>query len=274
MNRTKRKRVFVVITFLIFCLLVTIVYQFVRNNTFEYSNLVDNEGQAELQFMLETNGIPHENIETLLSLCDEFYSVPYNNVVNNGWNYALIRLFSYNANDANDHLTRQPDNSLTCRMAAFIVLKNDISFGETKIVPAHMKDPASRKNLTYDEDLLHYDLLFSNIENSTVTSTQDLADIVIGYWKNAGITFENESVRLITAYGLSGTTIQNFHTAIAIYNEDGVWLLEKYDPIYPFQFSCFSSESQLIDYMKKRVSDTKYYAIFSNDNCIYHPNFY
>lgn len=268
----RKQNVFVgMIAALLICLLITAIYCFMKKNTFKYSNLVDNESKAKVQAMLEANGVPQENIGVLFDLCEEFYSVSYNNIVESGWKDALIQSFSYDDNDAFEHLEKQPDNTLTCRMAAFIVLKDNIFWGETNIVPVAMKDPKSRKNLTDDEDLAHYDLLFSNIENSTDTSSQDLANIVTTYWRDAGIKFENENVQLITVYGSFNTdmAIQNYHTAISIYHAGSVWLLEKYDPIFPFQLSSFSNEGQLIDYMKKRVLGAKYYAIFSNDRCIY-----
>lgn len=270
--KIRKRNVFAgMIAALLVCFLAAAVYCFMRKSTFKYSNLADNESKTKVQTMLEANGIPRENISALFDLCEEFYRVPYNNIVKSGWKDALIQFFSYNENDAVDHLEKQPDNSLTCRMAAFIVLKDNISWSETDIVPAVMKDPQSRQKLTDDEDLTHYDLLFSNIENFAVTSSQDLVNTVTAYWKDAGIVFENENVRLITAYGSSGgdAAVQNIHTAISIYDAGSVWLLEKYDPIFPFQLSCFNSEDQLIDYMKKRVSSEKNYAIFSNDHCIY-----
>ena len=40
------------------------------------------------------------------------------------------------------------------------------------------------------------------------------------------------------------------------------------DPLHPYQLSRFDNQEQLIDYMKNRVSEVEYAAIFSNDTCL------
>ncbi|WP_418884582.1 hypothetical protein [Anaerocolumna aminovalerica] len=40
---------------------------------------------------------------------------------------------------------------------------------------------------------------------------------------------------------------------MVIQSDSKIWLLEKYDTIYPYQFSCLDNETKLIDYMKLRI---------------------
>ena len=90
------------------------------------------------------------------------------------------------------------------------------------------------------------------------------------YWDAAGVSFsESASTKLIMAYGSDGTLIQNFHTAVVIQSDGKIWLLEKYAPIYPYQLSCLDNETQLISYMKLRIKEAKYSALFLGNTCIW-----
>lgn len=268
MLKPKRKTLFM-FAVIGLCILVAVVLWSANNSVFSYSNLADDESKAEAQALLSNNGIPQENIDLFINLVDDFYSTPYNNTVKSGWKKAVIPLFSYSDKDAADHAAAQPDSIINCRMTAFLIMKDNLSFTNTEFTPTENKDPQSRIHLTDEDDLTHYDLLFSNIKNASVNSSETLAQSIIEHWDTAGIEFPNSKVQLVTAYGASGSTIQNFHTAVAVYDDDCVWLLEKYDPLYPYQFSCFSNQEQLIAYMKQRVSEAKYAAVFANDNCLW-----
>lgn len=241
----------------------------VNKNTFTYSNLMDDAGKSKAQSLLTQQNIPQENIDLLFCLVDEFNSVPYSGIVEHGWKKAIIPFSSYSNENGFAHLEAQEkDDMINCRSAAFILLKDSIVFGETEIAPAEHEDRQSRYPFA-EEDAMRYDLLFANMESSDVASSEALAEIVLGYWKSAGIQFSENSVQLVTVYGASGNKVQNLHTGTAIDTGDCIWLLEKVDPIHPYQFACFSDQEQMIDYMKKRASGEEYAAIFSNGTCLW-----
>lgn len=250
---------------------------YISQNIFVYTNLVNNTDRDQARFLLEEAGIPQENIDFFVQLVEKFYQDPYPNLVESGFQKAFLPMFSYRDTDAFQHSEIQPDYSLTCRMAAFLLLKDGIVFSDElkNSLQLDEKDPKSRRYLTDDDDLSHYDLLFSNLTGPSIRSSAEMSRVLIEYWKAAGILFPSESkddkanAHLVMAYGSDGETIQNFHTAVVIYKDSEIWLLEKYDPIYPYQLSCFCEERQLVNYMKLRLKGIKYAAIFSENHCLW-----
>lgn len=269
MSTGKRKRL-IAAALLALCLIICVCIFFTRN-TFTYTNLVAVSDRDLARSLLDGAGIARENTDLMLELVDEFYSVPYPGIADGGFRRGCIPFFSYGNGDAARHLDMQPDNSLTCRMAAFILLKDSIGFPDTSERKPGLeeKDPKSRAKLTDSADLLHYDLLFSNLKYP-VHSSDELSAAVTEYWEASGIVFpQNAGANIVTAYGATGETIQNFHAAVVIYSGDEIWLLEKYDPIYPYQLSRFTGEKQLISYMKTRVAGVKYAAVFLGGDCLW-----
>ena len=248
---------------------IAILLKCANIDSFTYSNLMDNESKATAQSLLSEANIPQENIELFFTLVDEFNSVPYKGIVEQGWKKAFIPFFSYNNNNGFAHLEAQePENIINCRSAAFILLKDHIMFNGTDITPDRNFDNNNRFAFT-EEDKLHYDLLFADIENSNIDSSEALAKKVLDYWDMAGVEFPESRIQFIMVYADTESGIQNFHTGITINDDSCVWLLEKADPIHPYQFSCFDNQEQMIDYMKKRVSETEYAAVFSDDTCLW-----
>lgn len=264
------KRKLLIAAVLVLCVIICACV-FIGRSVFTYTNLAASADRDFARSLLDGAGIARENTDLLLELVDGFYSTPYPGIADSGFRRGFIPLFSYSGKDAARHLDMQPDSSLTCRMAAFILLRDKLGFPDTaeRKPGLEEKDPRSRVNLTDSADLLRYDLLFSNLEQP-VRSSGGLADAVKEYWESSGITFpQNAEANIVTAYGSTGETIQNFHAAVVICSGDEIWLLEKYDPIYPYQLSRFTGEKQLVSYMKTRVSDVKYAAIFLGGDCLW-----
>lgn len=264
------KRKLLITAALALCVIICVCI-FIGQNVFTYTNLAAASDRDFARSLLDGAGIARENTDLLLELVDEFYSVPYSGIADSGFRRGCIPLFSYSDKDAARHLDMQPDSFLTCRMAAFILLRDRIGFPDTEERKPGLeeKDPKSRVNLTDSGELLHYDLLFSNLEQP-VHSSDELSAAVAEYWESSGITFpQNVEANIVTAYGSTGETIQNFHAAVVIRSGDEIWLLEKYDPIYPYQLSRFTGEKQLINYMKTRVSEVKYAAVFLGGDCLW-----
>lgn len=229
---------------------------------------MDTESQTIAQSLLSEANISQENIDQFFTLVDEFNSVPYKGIVEQGWKKAYIPFFSYNNENGFAHLEAQEqENMINCRSAAFVLLKDHIIFNETNITPDRKLDNNNRFQLSGEEQL-HYDLLFANIENSNTDSSEVLAQKVMEYWDMAGVEFPESRIQFIMAYADTENGIQNFHTGVAIYDDNCIWMLEKADPIHPYQRSRFDNQEQLIDYMKNRVSEVEYAAIFSNDTCL------
>lgn len=267
---TGKRKQLIATALIVLCLIICSCIFFTRS-TFTYTNLVAAADRDFARSLLDEAGIARENTDLILELVDEFYAVPYSGIADSGFRKGCIPFFSYSGRDAARHLDMQPDSPLTCRMAAFILLKDSIGFpdaGERK-PGLEEKDPKSRVNLTDSGDLLHYDLLFSNLKQP-VHSSSELSSAVTEYWEASGVVFPlNAGANIVTVYGATGEIIQNFHAAVVIYSGEEIWLLEKYDPIYPYQLSRFTGEKQLVSYMKTRVTEVKYAAIFLGGDCLW-----
>ncbi len=241
-----------------------------NSNTFMYSNLMDDESKLKAQLLLKEENIPEENIELFFDLVDEFNSVPYHGLVEQGWSQADIQSFLYVDENAYEHLDAQPNqNLISCRNAAFLLLKDNITFEETEIIPEKKYDGPRKLQFATESDILHYDLLFATIDSNGTVSSDSLVKKITEYWNRAGVKFHKGNIQLLMAYADTLSGIQNFHTAVVIYTDECVWLLEKFDPLYPYQFSCFNNQGELLDYFKKRVSEQEYAVIFSNDTCLW-----
>ncbi len=268
MMRQKRK-ILIIGGILIVSVWIAVFSIWVNKNTFLYSNLMDDESKLKARSLLTQQDIPQENIDLLFRLVDQFNSVPYRGIVEHGWKKAVIPFFSYDHENGFAHLEAQDDDDIiNCRSAAFILLKDSIIFGETEIIPTEYKDSQNRYQFA-EEDSMRYDLLFADMESPDAASSEALAEIVRGYWKSAGIQFPENSVQLVTVYSVLETTVENLHTGVAIYKDDCIWLIEKIDPIHPYQLACFRNQEQMIDYMEKRASEREYAVIFSNDTCLW-----
>ena len=136
-----KKRIIMLLTVFVILGIVVATYLFINKNRFIYSNLFDNESQNIARSLLEQSGIPRENIELFFEGVDEFYKEPYPNIVQNGFQEKLIPFFSYRDTDAFQHLEAQENNTLVCRMAAFILLKDTFEFGDTTLKTIRLIHP-------------------------------------------------------------------------------------------------------------------------------------
>ena len=95
---------------------------------------MDTESQTIAQSLLSEANISQENIDQFFTLVDEFNSVPYKGIVEQGWKKAYIPFFSHNNENGFAHLEAQEQkNMINCRSAAFVLLKDHIIFNETNI---------------------------------------------------------------------------------------------------------------------------------------------
>ena len=147
MRRNKKRFLFCILGAIL--ILASAVFLLVwGSNTFTYSNLYDNDSQTVFRTLFLERGVPEQNIRNVLSQTDTFYSTPFRGLVTEGWKKASIPFFSYRNEDGFAHLDTQPDNLINCRMTAFQIIKDSISFGKTTLSVKEEKDVRSRKLLT------------------------------------------------------------------------------------------------------------------------------
>lgn len=231
---------------------------------------MDEADRIQARVLLEEAGISRENIDGLFSLIEAFYQDPYPHLAEQGLQRALIPLFSYRDQDAFDHFDRQPDSSLTCRMAAFLLLKDSIRFPDVLPTAPEEKDPMSQRCLAAEQDRLRYNLLFANVEGQAVRSSEDLATGVSDYWSEVGIDFFRRCKgKTFDSLWLRWRRDSELPHRCGDFLGEEIWLLEKYDPLYPYQLSRFTGEAQLVCYLRRRVLGCPYAAVFQGGECLW-----
>lgn len=241
-------------------------------NTFTYSNLADAKSRQTAQQLLRGQGVGEESLERFFEQVDAFNAVPYAGLVESGWKKALAPFFAYDDAAGFSHLDhQQTDERVGCRAAAFLLMRDVIAFTEPEsgTASAGRKDEMQTQRLFSQREQENYDRLYADVAYHGGETAEELAAQLTDYWQQAGIAFPSGEIQLVTAYGVASDIFQNFHTAVAVDTEDGVWLIEKADPIHPFQLSHFTTQAQLLSYMKHRVREAKCAAVFSNDTCLW-----
>ncbi|MDU6263665.1 MAG: DUF4300 family protein [Anaerocolumna aminovalerica] len=160
-----KKRIIILLTVFVILGIVVTTYFFIDKNIFTYSNLVNNDSQSIARSLLEQSGISRENIELFFEGVDEFYKEPYPNIIQSGFQEKMIPFFSYRDTDAFQHLETQENNTLVCRMAAFILLKDTLGFADTTLPPAEEKDSNSRHWITETD---YYTMTFCSVTLKTI----------------------------------------------------------------------------------------------------------
>lgn len=242
-------------------------HHFSRGASFRYSNLVDETSQQQARSLLEQANVPTEDADLFFQLVDAFYDVPYEGIPQSGWEKAFTGTFAYDDDAAIEHYSKS-DNRVVCRTAAFLLTRYGIPFGETDLPPAEMKDQCAAY-FTDRSEQLRYNRLFASLPAGTAETSEQVWDTLKAYWREAAVTFREGTAQLINVYGLTGDEIQNFHAAVALYGEDSVWLLEKYDPIYPYQLSHFEQEQDMIAYLQHRVDAVDCAVITRGGVCLW-----
>lgn len=238
-----------------------------RGVSFRYSNLVDNVSQQQARSLLAQAKVPEDDTDAFFALVDEFYRVPYEGLVASGWKKTTVRKASYDEGAAFAHFD-ESNCSILCRQAAFLLTRYGITFGDTSLPPAAEKDQSSQF-LPEPLEQQHYNRLFSNLPADGAVTSEEIWEVLNGYWKEANVDFRGDAAQLVGVYGLTGDKIQNLHAAVALYGEDGVWLLEKYDPLYPFQFSHFEREQDMVTYLKRRAAEVDCAVIVRGGECLW-----
>lgn len=269
MKKHQKGRVFLGIA-AIFAVLGCAAVFWVTRNTFTYSNLADAESRQTARQLLHEQGVGQESLERFFEQVDIFNAVSYDGLVESGMKKALAPCFSYDDEAGFSHLDRQQtDERVNCRTAAFLLMRDVIAFTNPSAEAENDKDGQLAQRLFTKQEQKNYNLLYANIAYHDGETSQELAAQLQEYWQRAGIVFPSGEIQLVTAYGAATDIFQNYHTAVAVGAEDGVWLIEKADPIHPFQLSHFTSQEQLLSYMKHRVREAKCAAIFANDICLW-----
>jgi outer membrane lipoprotein-sorting protein len=224
--------------------------------SFEYSNMVDSNTQTFVKNLLSENGVREDNIECFFKYVNDFYN-GYEGIADNGWTTVELKDFSYSDGSAFEHWGSKERSplDLNCRFAAFILARDIVSFGNNSHGEAIAKDENLLTSFT-DESTQNYFALFCDIDTN---NEMNLTDNFLSVRKQYDITFnEEDTIKLLCLYTRNETShAQVFHAAVLIEENDCYYLIEKYDPMYPYQISKFNSQDEIISYIFARCRPEK-----------------
>lgn len=248
---------------------ITILLCSCNNNTrtsftFEYSNIVDNETQEFVTNLLNQNGIDENDIDKFIACVNGFYN-DYENIVNNGWRTIELKNFGYDDTSAYKHWDSKERDRLdiNCRFITYWLIKDFITFNGGAFAKDNIKDISLLLENTFitlsDEDIFKYAALYGDVEADNVDENS-LSEAIILQRQKYGIEFnDNSEIKLLCLYTQSEAQniAQIIHAAVVIRENDNYYLIEKYDPMYPYQISKFESKENLISYILNRCSAEK-----------------
>ena len=270
----KHKIIFILTTISLLMLLVACnnINEAEQSFTFEYSNMVDTETQIFVSELLYRNGVNQIDINYFFELVNDFYN-GYENIADSGWITTTLKNFEYNDITAFAHWDSKKRNriDINCRYAAYTLIKDTIlSFDISAFSNIKDENLISEHTLINlaDDEIKIYSTLFSDIEVGNVDKNGFTENIIL-HKHNNKIEFNNESkIKLISLYTQhKSTTAQVAHAAVIIEEDGYYFLLEKYDPLYPYQISKFISKENLLSYLAVRADgEIQHYAIFINND--------
>ena len=245
---------------------------------FEYSNIMNAEIQEFTSNLLSRNGVAQDSIDTVLSFIRDFYN-GYENIVENGWVSIDLEDFYYDFDDALNHWeSKERDRiDMNCRNIAYILTKDIIAF-DTNALINEAKDEYTLPILQSaiylsDAETRKYSAVFGDIE-STALDKDSWIDNILSYRKEFEIEFDdNATIKLLCLYiqPPSSSSAQVAHAAVVVEENDYCYLIEKYDPMYPYQISKFASISDLVSYIyadrcsRERIGETTNYIVMINN---------
>lgn len=254
-----------------------------KNIIFDYSNMIDSETQTFVVELLERNEVKKDNIDNFFILVNDFYD-GYESIINDGWTTVNLKNFAYDENKMQKYWNslNRPNRDINCRVAAFILTKDNILLKNTYdgFLFDGLVDGFDIK-LT-NEEIQKYSALYSEIFNPLEISSfdrNDILNIILSQRQKYGIEFDdNSTVKSLFLYIASSTfsNVQNYHTAVVVQENDYYYLIEKYNPKFPYQISKFISENDLIEYILDRCKpenigdiEIEDIIIMMNNKCIY-----
>lgn len=226
---------------------------------YSYHNLLTTQEIEELQVTLNKLGICKTNnskvLEYILNYANGNYATKY---LEKGWKKGIIGRENYDYTKAINE-SKSIGKDLNCRQFVFTVLGEDMSLhlGEEPFIKKEEFQKIS-ENFSDKTKAQLYSVLFSSIENS-----QNSSDI-IERWEKYHIEF-SEQLQMISIWQIEEQKIINLHAALQFWEGDKVYLLEKTDPLLPYQLSCFDTEEDMLDYFfEGRLAGEKEVYMFRN----------
>lgn len=218
-----------------------------QGKKYSYNNLTNEQSITELYEALSSHAVPSEDTDSLIGFVRAYSRGRYaENNLQGSWKNATIKETLYDYTKAINSYGESPFEDLNCREAAFLVFHSFLKAPDSSV-----------KDVTMEE-----------IFFGTFDAGQSVADAVKGYWKSQNIEFAGSDIHLVSLWGKKDDEITNLHCGVLLENEGKPYLLEKVDPILPYQLSIFDAAEDIKAYLLNRTDEYEDMTVFVDDEPI------
>ncbi|MBQ2911055.1 MAG: DUF4300 family protein [Clostridia bacterium] len=231
-----------------------------------FSNLASEEDKTELISDLEKAGIKEEYIKDFIDYVNLYNETAPQSVLN-GWN--TLDKVNYDPYEINEvWVEKYPDFvGVCCRMAAFTLLRDDISVNNADFPKPSMWPLAFDSNsfemmpIKYmtDENLEAFENFYAPIPTSASTDKEVQKKVIEQALKERGIEFKNSELKFVglvmhNTVDEADTFLFMDHAGVLYEKNGSVYLLEKLAFQEPYQWIKFPSEEEVIKYFESKYN--------------------
>ena len=231
-----------------------------------FSNLASEEDKAELISDLEKAGIKEAYIKDFIDYINLYNEIAPQSVLD-GWN--TLDKVNYDPYEINDvWVEKYPDFvGVCCRMAAFTLLRDDISVNNADFPKPSMWPLAFDSNsfemmpIKYmtDENLEAFENFYAPIPTSASTDKEVQKKVIEQALKERGIEFKNSELKFVglvmhNTVDEADTFLFMDHAGVLYEKNGSVYLLEKLAFQEPYQWIKFPSEEEVIKYFESKYN--------------------
>lgn len=227
-----------------------------------FSNLTEEETQAEVAALMSDAGISDVRQEVFFDHVDQFNETVSTESLTTGYEEAGILDTKYDPYTMqNEWVAKQQDFlGYNCRITAYSLFGDFIAIPMEEEVRDDMilmdlnaleEDPSAMKLV--DGDAERFKVLYSTIPTEATKDIETHVNKVCGDWHARGIRFPgNDKASLITVW-FHEQFDENYlfigHTGVLFEGEDGLYFVEKLAFQEPYQVCKFKNRTELSDYL-------------------------
>lgn len=231
-------------------------------NSIIYSNLANETAQEEVTKLLKKHGVTEEQTDALVSWVKDV-----NDRVTSGTLVSDFMPMNEKGTDYTGLIVAYKSDSdgmplpeANCRLTSYLLMKNKVEtngkrFDDDTYLMFDLEaiDTYEPFHLT-DEERSDFNSLFNWVPvQGTSTLDAHIAKIQQA-WKDREVKVSGKGISLITVYLHSTFEQVRFvgHTGVLVEEKDGLWFIEKYGPMFPFQATKFHDREELKAYILSR----------------------
>lgn len=226
-----------------------------------YSNLADPASQKRVTQLLEAHGVPAEQTGQLMAWAEDFNGrvedpLPegFQPMGESGPDYTKV-LLPYREEEHGE-----PIPEANCRLTSFLLMKHNVTTNGTYpegdfylLFDVEAIDQYEPFHLS-QEELRTYRSLFTWVPLQGAATLEDHISAIQTAWKERDIHISGEGISLVNVYLHAPMDEVRFvgHTGVLMDTEEGLFFVEKYGPIFPFQVTKFQNREELVTYLLSR----------------------